>query len=301
MCLFGYHFTFGSNCGASAWRSSSGCACQRLCGCVLNLCATTGTNLTASSRYSFAGLNNSKKCCSISAENLTSGLGSSSPIGFDNNESSIVYEVPIGMGGQSGNSSDNGKCGGSEQTVILSTYNTNKSTSGGTSCSRTCLEYSHFSNGYDFTFGGTQYSCFCANYCPGRYSACSSFCGTGFGGSPSPTLCYECIGTTWTYVFGTNFSGTAHCWCMPVGLAHNATTTETDCRNKFLNVGFSSVTSIQPPNYVIPLSSLVSSNNTNISDIVYGAGAFSTQPAKFGGGGNRLNPSGGQGLVVVIY
>lgn len=53
--------------------------------------------------------------------------------------------------------------------------------------------------------------------------------------------------------------------------------------------------------YEIALSSLVSDTNTNINDISYGGGAGITTSANFGGGGNRLYPTGGSGVVVVVY
>lgn len=51
---------------------------------------------------------------------------------------------------------------------------------------------------------------------------------------------------------------------------------------------------------VIDLSLLKSAAGTNVNSILYGHGA-GINAAGPGGGGNRLNTAGGNGLVVVIY
>ena len=48
-------------------------------------------------------------------------------------------------------------------------------------------------------------------------------------------------------------------------------------------------------------ATLTDENGLNIGDIAYGRGAGISTSASYGGGGNRLYPNGGSGLVVVIY
>jgi len=208
----------------------------------------------------------------------------------------MIKDRPIGIGAQSGNSSDNGKRGSSEQMVTSVTYGIDRSTTGGSAC---CLQvsYQHYSSGYDYSFGGTQLSCYCSVYYPGCFSNCYSF-----KGSNTADWCYRCIGTGWTYVFGSNFSGGAHCWCSPYGLVQNSATNCTDCRNRFLNVGFvNDRSSILNESWELPLSTLISDTANNTNDIRYGNGATFDSAAGYGGGGNRSYQTGGQGLVVVVY
>jgi len=291
MCLFGYHYTFGSNCGASAW--GPGCGCYYLCALISNLCYCEANSTNILSRYVYDGTcSSNKSSCSITGETSING-----PSGIAFTTGSTINEQPIGLGAESGTSFGNGRVGESEQMAVYARgFTRGCGSTGAGSC---CLNvtYQHYSQGYDFSFGGTQFSCYCANYFPGCYSNCTNFKGTQFG-----QTCYVCIGTTWTYVFGTNFSGGAHCWCMPFGNSQCSGTQLCDCRFKCIQVGFmNNVSSNRTIGYTIPLSTLVSDVNTNINDIGYGNGASATAPAGYGGGGNRLNPSGGGGLVVVVY
>ena len=75
-----------------------------------------------------------------------------------------------------------------------------------------------------------------------------------------------------------------------------------DCRIKCVNLGFRQGTSAcVNNNNIIPLSTLVSDTETNVTDVEYGQGATLSQAAGPGGGGNRRYCCGGNGLVVVVY
>jgi hypothetical protein len=108
------------------------------------------------------------------------------------------------------------------------------------------------------------------------------------------------MGFMWTYIFGSSQSG-PHCFAMPFCAVLGGSGGV--CLNRTYNMGFSNDLSIanMTTEYEIPLSLLVSDTNTNTTDIVYGRGAGITTSASFGGGGNRLYPQGGSGLVVLVY
>lgn len=293
-CMLGYHYTFGSYCGFNnGWSGQYSCSCWQLCAATVNLCSCIFNCNRYSSRFSFAGRYSTKCSCNISGE-VEGGPGG---VNFPGSgDISMVKDKPIGIGAQSGNSSDAGKRGASEQMVTSVTYGLDRSSSGSGSC---CLQvqYSHYSQGYDYSFGGTQFSCFCVNYYPGCFSNCYSMKGT-----QTDQWCYRCAGTGWTYVFGTNFSGTAHCLCTPYGIVNCSGANVSDCRNRFFNIGYvNDRSSIINESWEIPLSTLIRNNATNVNDIRYGNGATFDSAAGYGGGGNRLNPTGGQGLVVVVY
>lgn len=308
-CLYGYHYTFGANCGASSWRGNcagSTCYCYYMCASINNLCICTasGTATNSHSRYYFSGVTGTKTSCSLSQEvsSVNGFTGTGGNYGALSECNTFIREVPIGFGGQSGTSSDNGNNGQSEQMAINSCITRSCSYSAGGTQNCLPVQYSHYSQGYDYSFGGTQFSCFCSNYYPGCVSTCTSR-----KGSTNPSAvnswCYRCIGTTWTYVFGTNFSGTAHCSCIPYALINPAELTNyADCRVKCINMGFTWNNSQCVDNaHVIPLSTLVSDTDGNVNDIEYGSGATLSSAAKYGGGGNRIYPAGGSGLVVLVY
>lgn len=296
-CMQGYHYTFGSFCCASAWQCG-GCTCYHLCALISNLCVCvpfTGTDL--SSRYVFAGLCDTKRTgSSISAETSVNGPGGNAAAA-----SVSFQEVPRGIGAESGSSVDNGKNGISEQMALYVDLERESAATAARTYPNCCylVQHQHYSQGYDYSFGGTQFSCFCSNYYPGCYSA-----DTSLKGSVVNAWCYRCIGTTWTYVFGYNFSGAAHCFCAPYGTSDCLSSGGTvDRKLKCIQIGYINNTCSQDrePGYVIPLSTLVSDTNSNITDIRYGNGATANSPAGYGGGGNTTNPAGGSGIVVVVY
>lgn len=100
-------------------------------------------------------------------------------------------------------------------------------------------------------------------------------------------------------------SGTAACFTMPYSYASCCSSGGGGCCcvNRCYNMGFVNDQSLLSPStsYEIPLSTLVSDTSTNVNDIQYGRGAGISTSAAPGGGGNRLYPTGGNGLVVVVY
>jgi len=279
----GYHTTFGGS--QFGGFSAVSCICYYLCACINNLCACTNTS-NLSSRYTFLGRNT--KCT-----NTVGYIGGECSLCNVTNcaKDQFVKDVPIGVGAQAGNSSDSGKCGYSEM-ILTDTSLQYCSIGGGSSF---CVCYYYTTSGYDYSFGGTGYTCYCVDYSPGCYSNCSSFTGT----TPSGYL-YVCNGFSFTYYFGSTQSGAAACSCMPCGIGHclNPST----CTNRCYNMGFVNDPSLlNPPENTIPLSTLLNENGGNMCDIKFGRGAGITTSASYGGGGNRLYPNGGDGLVVVLY
>lgn len=300
-CMFAYHTTFGGSCYATAWSGST-CTCYYLCTLISGLqhCTSGGTATPYSSRFSFTGRNSksasTSTCMFLGAE--TTGMNS-----YTNNAATqFIKDTPIGVGAQSGNSSNNGKNGHSELTLVDATYSNCCQTiaAAGGAGNLICINYNHVANGYDYSFGGTQYSCYCNSYFPGCHS--STTCRAS--GTPS-NYCYSCMGWTYTYVFGTSQSATAHCFCMPYAVSSCCSGGGGGCCciNRCYNMGFVNDSSLISPStsYSIPLSTLVSDTNTNINDVSYGQGAGITTSASFGAGGNRLYPAGNSGIVVVIY
>jgi hypothetical protein len=299
-CMFGYHTTFGSSCYASAWQGAS-CTCYYLCAVISGLqhCTSGGSATPYSSRFSFTG-RNSKSSSTSSCMFL--GAETTGPNSYTNNAGNqFIKDTPIGVGAQSGNSSNNGRNGYSELTLVDTTFSNCCTAIGAAGPGDLiCINYNHNGSGYDYSFGGQQYSCYCNSYWPGCHSS------TACRGSGTPSAyCYTCMGWTFTYVFGTASSGEAHCFCMPRDFSSCCSSGGGGCCciNRCYNMGFVNDQSLISPStsYEIALSSLVSDTNTNINDISYGGGAGITTSANFGGGGNRLYPTGGSGVVVVVY
>jgi hypothetical protein len=70
----------------------------------------------------------------------------------------------------------------------------------------------------------------------------------------------------------------------------------------YYQVGYSRDTSAtKKVQHTIPLSTLKDRDGNNVTDLAFGAGATTLEAASFGGGGNRLFPTAGNGAVVVIY
>lgn len=299
-CLIGYHSTFGSNCFASAWNASSGCVCYYLCSNISGLthCTAGGAATPYSSRFSFTGRNS--KCASTAAC-MFLGVEQTGPNNYTNCAANqFIKETPIGVGAQAGNSSNNGRNGYSELTLVDTTFSNccQAASSGpGDTIAISCY---HASSGYDYSFGNSQSVCYCLCYCPGCYS--SVFCR---GSGTSFSCCNVCIGFGFTYTFGSNMSGTAACFTMPYSYASCCSSGGGGCCcvNRCYNMGFVNDQSLLSPStsYEIPLSTLVSDTSTNVNDIQYGRGAGISTSAAPGGGGNRLYPAGGNGLVVVVY
>lgn len=291
----GYHSVFGGYYNYNFTANLCSCLCfiSSLCHCT-----AAGSATPYSSRFSFAG---KASKCSGTASCMFLGAELTGANAFTNCAANqFIKDAPSGVGAQSGNSSNNGKNGYSELTLVNTTFSNCCSAIGvaGTGSPITVSSY-QTSSGYDFSFGGTGYTCYCNSYDPGCYS--SGFC----RGSGNPSAyCYQCIGYAFTYVFGSAQSNPI-CHCLPYGYASCCSLGGGGCCciNRCYNMGFINDSSlISPPTeYTIPLSTLTDENGNNIGDIVYGRGAGVGIAATYGGGGNRNNPVGGNGIVVITY
>lgn len=293
-CMGGYHYVFGSDCRSSSW-SGPGCSCYTLCAGISNLCACAGTNNCdyRVSRFSFAGKGNTKASCApLGAEASLVGTTNSAADTF-------IKDVPTGIGAQSGNSAANGKSGHSEMVLTHTTFSNTTYTCQIGGAGTALVEVQSCSGGYDYSFGGTGTTCFCGRYNPGCFSSCSAFTGN----LSNTSWCYRCVGQIWNYVFGSGQNGCAICMCYPYGLTQVG---QTQCCCCFVNrcytLGYLNDNSLSTDEnaYRLDLSGYISDTGTNSTDVTYGNGASLT-PAGYGGGGNRLNPAGGSGLVVVVY
>lgn len=114
--------------------------------------------------------------------------------------------------------------------------------------------------------------------------------------------CMQVGGDDFVYVFGTNRSSCPWVGIYDFGVSGTSGSSGAS-KIKCYNIGF-----VRSDNGflrsggggTIPLSTLKDENGGNVNDIDYGQGASETA-ATFGGGGNRINPTGGSGLVVIVY
>jgi len=280
-----WHYQFGSNTSGN----STVCAC--LCCIISGLCyGTAAGSQCLSSRYSFLG-----KETKLTASGNNSFYGSETDIlGVQNySANKFIKDVPIGVGAQSGNSLGTGKNGYSDLVLTnacISPGGSNLSTS------PTCYGTGYNTSGYDFSFGGSLCSFVYVCYNPGCYSANNCL-----SRGSSASFCY----TQDRYVYSGWTSGSSYyvCQCWPHGLASADGGNGYACFNRNYNLGFINDPATENPqtDYVINLSTLTDENGLNIGDIAYGRGAGISTSASYGGGGNRLYPNGGSGLVVVIY
>ena len=283
-CFCKYHFQFGS--GACCFGP---CICYGLCALISNLCCgQAGGTGTLQSVYNFVGKNTkeSSQCLPYGAEQTLNSIQNTARDKF-------IKDVPIGIGGQSGNSSNNGKNGASESVVTQTTL-----TRGGGGSSSNCIfDGTYFNSNYDFTFGGTVYSCYRMCYDPGTFSADSS---QRLRGDQYSICCY----ITYDYFFYMGYYAcctSTPCHRLPYALAASSPPGTSLVRT--YNLGFINDENVTADDggYQINLSTLTNENGLNISDITYGRGAGISTSASYGGGGNRLYPQPGSGLVVVIY
>jgi len=230
----------------------------------------------------------SSSCFPVGAEQTLNSIQ-------NNARNQFIKDVPIGIGAQSGNSSNNGKGGASEAIVTQTTLS--KSVSGGSSGD--CIfDGTYSAYNYDFSFGGAVISCYRLCYDPGVFSTDYGLKLRGGGQS-------VCDYVTYDYFFYMGYSAcinSSPCHKLPYGLAASTLPTGA-CLNRTYNLGFVNDENVSADvgDYQINLSTLTNENGLNINDISYGRGAGITTSASYGGGGNRLYPTPGNGLVVVIY
>lgn len=278
MCGLGYHPTFG---GQYSLYFYSACFCYYMCaGSVIN-CIVSGKN-----RDFYKFISNQ----TVTQTDVSPGVTSVSSLDIS------LQNQPYGLGGSAGSSSEDGKRG-SEPSSIYSTnipicgVGTTSVAGGaisGSSCNYTfqCTSYA-----YDYSFGGQHTHCTCQNY----YAGCASLLGgsvcglsaaTSFCNVPNPS-CTNSNG------YGMSAAGSFRLPYASAGVSD---------ANKCLAVYYNTEI-IKDSKYMakmISISELKDPNGNNVTDIEYGAGAGGYL-AKFGGGGNRIYPAGGSGLVVVLY
>lgn len=116
-------------------------------------------------------------------------------------------------------------------------------------------------------------------------------------------VCCICFGQDhFNFYFGSGIS--QYPWAGFCALGENlaSATVNAGGRFKCVNMAFTrDQGSVTPTNLArIGLSSLKSNTGSNVTDFEFGYGAY-LNAAGYGGGGNRLNPTGGGGAVIVIY
>ena len=118
-------------------------------------------------------------------------------------------------------------------------------------------------------------------------------------GSGALVCCLNFSQDHFTFIFGTSSSQFPWAGLCSAGATAGTPATSIKC----MNLGYIRNTDVDIPtdSGLLPLSALKSSTGTNVNDIKFGYGATGYTAAGYGGGGNRSNPAGGQGLVVVIY
>lgn len=125
-----------------------------------------------------------------------------------------------------------------------------------------------------------------------------TMCCVGGSGASNNFVCYQYWGCdAFDFVFGSRCGCT--CWAHSDLRSSATACTLINC----YNIGYQKNEALYKPVNpagIIPLSTLQDNTGANMTDFKFGYGA-TTKPAGYGGGGNRLNPSGGPGAVVVIY
>lgn len=284
------HYKWHSNFGNTGCYHGD-CICYALCALVSNLCCGTqnGTNILLSN-FKFLGKNTKESSTvPIGAEQTTNGVSNAASNKF-------IKDVPIGVGAQSGNGDSVGKNGSSEAIVVDVALARTGGASGGSNC---IFNGTYFSSAYDYSFGGVVCSCYRMCYDPGCFSGDYSLKLTG---SEYSVCCYRTF-EYWYYMGYSACVDNPSCHRVPYGKVASAAAGGCETLTRTYNLGFVNDENVSADvgDYTINLSTLTNENSLNISDISYGRGAGISTSASYGGGGNRLYPQPGNGLVVVIY
>ena len=331
MCWRSYHTVFGSNCQWQAWCCTN-CTCYYLCTYISSLCTgggggSSGIGGQARKEISFyyRGKYHQEGCykssCSIRGRFDNYSLGTTgaprtapegSSIGYELDDT-MAHVVPKGIGASSGYSAGDGSEGRSEGIFAdVTPYNTMarcEIAANSTNANEMTIQCGrNFSYGYDYVFGGSSVGCVCYCYFPGSFSAANNITASGTNYS----TCYHCAGFGWNYVYGGSNSNQAMCWMMPYGAAGAQTgsddqdfqPTDRDCVYRTCyNMSYLHDTEAgKVDTYTIPLSTLLNADTDgNQEDVEYGRGATLISAALPGGGGNKEYPTGGSGMVVLVY
>jgi hypothetical protein len=133
--------------------------------------------------------------------------------------------------------------------------------------------------------------------------AAASTLGTCWGTS-SIICCFQYSQDNFSFVFGSSISQFPWQGMMQPGIGEVAAGGGGGAANRqtCFSLSFYKDQSLYSPqnSSVIDLSLLKSATGTNVNSVLYGYGA-GINAAGPGGGGNRLNTAGGNGIVVVIY
>lgn len=328
MCWRSYHQVFGANCEFQAWCCHN-CTCYYLCAQISSLQSSGGgpPGIGGQPRkeisFYYRGKNFQEDCykssCSLRGRFDNYSLGTTgaprtapegSSIGYQI-EDTMAHVIPKGIGASSGYSAGNGAAGRSEGIFAdVTPYNTmgrcelaaGGGGGGGSEIVYECGQ--NFSYGFDFVFGGSAVGCVCYCYYPGSFSQSATIKASG----SSYNCCNYCTGFGWNYVFGTCQSNSPMCWSMPYGTAGSPGAgdqpTDQDCVYRTCyNMSYLHDTEAgKVDTYTIPLSTLLNADTDgNQADIEYGRGATLISSALPGGGGNKEYPSGGSGMVVLVY
>jgi hypothetical protein len=201
---------------------------------------------------------------------------------------------PIGVGATAGTSAGIGRRASAPDQVLESNW---PSSSGGTAftpaasfVSFTCAGY-----GYDTVFGGSQ----CTQWCQCMHMGCvygTTLTSPVCGANEATSFCYRCTGSGFSAVFG-SYVDNMQCFCFRYAPSGGGGTSYKCTGLSFVPENIAS-DSYQP--YTFRLSSLINETGQPQNDLEYATGA-ALEKASFGGGGNRWNPVGGTGLVVVTW
>lgn len=281
-CVSSYSSTFGGVCADYPYWNNT-CLCYYMCAGYITNCVSAGSRLFYKIIDSSSTLQKETSLGIVSSGSVNAAL----------------QNKPYGLGASAGSSSGNGERGLQPGTIYESNTSVcNTGTYIGPASPSGCV-YSctcAVTSGYDYSFGGY----WCLNVCNCFHPGCAAgICGL----STATNTCY--IPAGYLCCYHPNF-GSARSWgyaqyyaCIPVPYAPS---TGGGSLYKCMSLSYNNeeIVSRKNGSNQIKLSNLQNYDNTNINDIEYATGANSNA-AKFGGGGNRLNPSGGSGLVVILY
>ena len=265
ICLLTYHTTFGPQCAGPG--SGNGYQWWNCCVCRTLAESTTLGISNPSVVYggtSLTAVQPKYLFAGATGRDCCSVLGRDPNVtAADGNTGMAIETVPVGIGASAGRSEGNGTDATSEQII------------GNTSAS----------------FGAGS-------------GPASTTLGTCWGTS-SIICCFQYGQDNFNFVFGTSSSNYPWQGMMQPGIGEVAAGGGgggAANRQTCFSLSFYKDQSLYSPqnSSVIDLSLLKSAAGTNVNSVLYGHGA-GINAAGPGGGGNRLNTAGGNGIVVVIY
>jgi hypothetical protein len=289
-----YHTVYGSVCCYNQFPQCypCNCTCPFVCNDMINY-ASPSTSLA---NYIFLGSTNSKR-----DQMAITTFGNNNP------KNNFSQDKPIGVGASAGTNAGTGRKASSPDTTMNTNWGvcgnatTMPSAGGGGILGNPSGTFATQTyggqGGYDYVFGGTNYTCYCLCMNMGCVYGTVACGGTLLGNSQATSYCCKLGCNGFQNVFG---SLSYSCWfCFPYSPSGGSgTTTINKCLAFTYEPEKINGTTLRTAN--IDTALVTDENGVSLKKFEYGQGAASS-PATVGGGGNRWYPAGGAGAVVVMW